>query len=1008
MFFRIFFEIQSNLEERETNIKKTIQQVTIIQQENIFNGKYCNYVDHNFTYYARAHQKSMMKNKKAHVKCPNWIKQIYKEYVEEKKNKRKKSWESIEWTKQKLKRVMDEYKKIGYNWKEIKNIQQVLNKEKEFKDLSCCDLRFQILHINEILDPSDLEHYNNHIVQKQEETKKKIESLKKRHFQKSPVKIIHVFSHVFYFVIKSMFSTFEYRSYRITHRCNPKKDLFKDFRDVKIYKDMLKICQNSSLTIGEKREKLITKKNIEDILESCKKSNIIIPEKIINLLKSMYKINEYITENKIIDNNLKKNVEKFALFFSLWECDSSYCTVAEKNKDALQNFIEVIKDLLNDGKKIMINEFSSHPIDALESTKGKWKVGGNSIKDILTSMTDKIMENKIIDTNTKTAHNIKIDVKFAKNNYIFFNTSVNRVKPTKLNLNEIADIKLVMDNFPILIVNPFTDKEIKLDKEESVFTFLEYFNQFFIGKQDPHYNLIYNKPILFNTLFKTAIAIIFLFLHHFSIIQNPHLNFINSITFDSKYSDIHKNFITFMFQEIKLNVKDYKKNKLTFNIYGKFKYIFALMPFIKRCNLESFEINCSGFYDNIVALQNEEEQLFTLLNDFCNKLNLKIHLYSLETLLASIAPNYPVIEVEEEKPFKDLIIEQEQNYHKDFLVFKTPKEIKFKKARSWAKAKEILTVEDLQINNYNLKSILLKYDCLIFNNQEIIDYNFEFITMYNTNTNTNTNVDGLDADVNIEQEQQQIRLQKVINRNINEIVANELLKKNDSFMYLIYEKNVIPIPIREPEPVNNFINPNFFFLLPMIQELSIKANFEEVSSPSNSFFAKNSFLHNIFLHKKLPIVSKNLQELYLLLEIDPISSLEQVLNSLSKIEEKASCAFKKNNLHRKKITDININAFKNYLEDINVGDFVIFSLYGKNQEIHFDLTNFLNKEFVGEARILSVMIKNFKKEISELFFFNFEGEVSKKICMFKNNNINFIEKQKSRKFPKNIFILVRK
>jgi hypothetical protein len=35
----------------------------------------------------------MMKNKKPHVTCPNWVKEIYNEYVEEKKKKKtRKFW----------------------------------------------------------------------------------------------------------------------------------------------------------------------------------------------------------------------------------------------------------------------------------------------------------------------------------------------------------------------------------------------------------------------------------------------------------------------------------------------------------------------------------------------------------------------------------------------------------------------------------------------------------------------------------------------------------------------------------------------------------------------------------------------------------------------------------------------------------------------------------------------------------------------------------------------------
>jgi hypothetical protein len=337
-----------------------------------------------------------------------------------------------------------------------------------------------------------------------------------------------------------------------------------------------------------------------------------------------------------------------------------------------------------------------------------------------------------------------------------------------------------------------------------------------------------------------------------------------------------------------------------------YKYLLLLLPLIKCCKLDDFGIDCKGFYEAIMGAE-IDENLVIPLKDFCEKLGIEIFYYSLDTLLASLAINYQVQEVDE--ILKMIERHNYRNTYKEkFLIFKT-------ELKSDLKLKTLLVTK---MRNYSLKSVLGEKYCYLFSQKEARHVTFpaEFSD-------------------------------KIERHPLNEFPPNEVALKGES-IYLMFQKN------DQAESLNKFISTKFLFYLPIFQNSETKIIPKTVETEDDlKQYSTKGFIHSIFLHEGLPLVHKRLQGIYLATGIQNRReySVPEVLDLLVSDEKDHEIAreFKKLGVYKENIQEIQeVGDIENFV--MKTGDpFTIFHCEnpGKVELSMKFLQSFVNYEILS-------------------------------------------------------------
>ncbi len=129
--------------------------------------------------------------------------------------------------------------------------------------------------------------------------------------------------------------------------------------------------------------------------------------------------------------------------------------------------------------------------------------------------------------------------------------------------------------------------------------------------------------------------------------------------------------------------------------------------------MSGFGIDAKGFYEAAIGAETDGEVLL-ISKEFHAKTGIDMFFDTPDTWLGTLKINYQVQEVGD--ILKTIEKHNFRNIYKEkFLVFKINLKSNFK----------LKTLLVTKMRNYSLKSILFHKNCYIFNNQEVIHFNFD-------------------------------------------------------------------------------------------------------------------------------------------------------------------------------------------------------------------------------------------------------------------------------------------
>jgi hypothetical protein len=561
---------------------------------------------------------------------------------------------------------------------------------------------------------------------------------------------------------------------------------------------------------------------------------------------------------------------------SKWECTTEDdCYVLYMKQSSLKFYAKFLDEEVRRGIRMRTNEFSMAPLEKLE-------VG----KNYKLMHIDSVLENG----GTTSILNPTI---FCKDG----------APSSDISCEKLCTDNLVDDYLLVSFPRPLFDK----DKNEiSILKHLSNFSRTVLTKKGRDPNYIYTEPALYNQLYKAAITIVFFYPRYLRNFTDPHKKFLekNLIDFNEEYNEIYKDLVHYLFMEMRLGPSKTDKIKLI----GKYRYLLFLLPFIKCCDLSAFWFDSKGFYEKTMGAETDGD-VIVIMEEFCKKLGMIINFYSLDTLLASLAINYQVQEVD--GILKMIERHNYRNtYKENFLIFKT-------ELKTDQKLKTLLVTK---MRNYSLKSVLGEKHCYLFTEKEATFMDFAAVST-----------------------------DKIQRCPLNEFPPNKMALKGDT-IYLLFQRN------GQAESINQLISTKFLFYLPIFQNSDTKIipKARETEDDLKQYSTKG-FIHSIFLHQILPLVHKRLQEIYLATGIQNRHecSIPEILDLLVNVEKvknhEISREFKKLGICKEKIQEIQeFNDLENFVNE--TGDpFVIFHCEnpGKVEFNKHFLQSFVNYEILS-------------------------------------------------------------
>jgi hypothetical protein len=144
----------------------------------------------------------------------------------------------------------------------------------------------------------------------------------------------------------------------------------------------------------------------------------------------------------------------------------------------------------------------------------------------------------------------------------------------------------------------------------------------------------------------------------------------------------------------------------------QFQYLLFLLPVVKCFDLSGFGIDAKGFYKATIGAETDGEVL-TISKEFYAKMKIDMFFDTPDTWLGTLKINYQVQEVDD--ILKTIEKHNIRNIYKEkFLIFKMNLKFNFK----------LKTLLVTKMRNYSLKSILFYKNCYVFDNQQVIHFNF--------------------------------------------------------------------------------------------------------------------------------------------------------------------------------------------------------------------------------------------------------------------------------------------
>ncbi len=162
-----------------------------------------------------------------------------------------------------------------------------------------------------------------------------------------------------------------------------------------------------------------------------------------------------------------------------------------------------------------------------------------------------------------------------------------------------------------------------------------------------------------------------------------------------------------------IRAKEFAKVPYDQKLLGRFSYLLLLLPVVKCFDLSGVGIDSKGFYEAANGAETDGEVL-VISKEFYAKTEIDMFFDTPDTWLGTLKINYQVQEVDdilksiEKHNFRNI-------YKKKFLIFKMNLKFNFK----------LKTLLVTKMRNYSLKSILIHKNCYVFDNQEVIHFNFD-------------------------------------------------------------------------------------------------------------------------------------------------------------------------------------------------------------------------------------------------------------------------------------------